>query len=143
MNKRIASVGLLTALGLVLAACGKDEPPAATPAAPAVSTAPAPASPTPPPPPPPPPVAPTASTASAGDVGIAECDDYLHKYEACLTGQVPEAARATLQQSLDATRDAWRQAAAVAQGSDALRNACVQARDSTRSSLQAYGCTDF
>lgn len=141
MNKRIVSVGLLAALGLGLAACGKDEQPAPTPAAPPAATAPAAA--TPAAPPPPPPVAPTGSTASAGEVGIAECDDYLNKYEACLNGKVPEAARAALQQSLEATRDAWRQAAGQAQGADALRNACVQAHESTRSSLQAYGCTDF
>lgn len=135
MNMRIVSVGLIAALGLGLAACGKDEKAAPAPAAPAPApaTAPAPAQ-TPPP---------VAATASAGDVGIAECDDYLRKYEACLSGQVPEMARATLQQSLDATRNAWRQAAGNAQSAEALRGACVQARESTRASLQAYGCTDF
>lgn len=140
MNNRIIPVGLLAVLGLGLAACGKDELSVPTPAAPAAVTAPAAATPV---APPPPPVAPTDSTASAGEVGIAECDDYLNKYEACLNGKVPEAARAALQQSLEATRDAWRQAAGNAHGADALRNACVQARESTRSSLQAYGCTDF
>ena len=133
MNNRIIPVGLLAVLGLGLAACGKDELSVPTATAPAAATPDA----------PPPPVAPTSSTASAGEVGIAECDDYLNKYEACLNGKVPEAARAALQQSLEATRDAWRQAAGNAHGADALRNACVQARESTRSSLQAYGCTDF
>lgn len=135
MNMRIVSVSLIAALGLGLAACGKDEQaaPASTPAPASAPAASAPAT-------TPPPVAPAAP---AGDVGIAECDDYLRKYEACLAGQVPEAARATLQQSLDATRNAWRQAAGNPQSVEALRRACVQARDSTRTSLQAYGCSDF
>ncbi len=138
MNMRIALIGLAGVVGLGLAACSKDEPPAAPPApATPAATAPPAGTPNPPAPQPAPPV------AAAGDVGIAECDDYLRKYEACLTANVPQEARATLQQSLDSTRNAWRQASANSQSAEALRSACVQARETTRVSLQAYGCTDF
>lgn len=139
MNMRIALIGMAGVVGLGLAACSRDEPAAPSPAAqPAPATAPAAAA--------PPATAPAPApepVAAAGDVGIAECDDYLRKYEACLTGHVPAEARDMLQQSLVATRNAWRQASANAQSAEALRNACVQARDTTRASLQAYGCTDF
>ena len=30
----------------------------------------------------------------ADKIGVAECDDFIDKYEACITGKVPEAARA-------------------------------------------------
>ena len=56
---------------------------------------------------------------------------------------MPEAARATLIQSLDQTRAAWRAAAATPAGKDGLANACKQMRDSARASMSAYGCTDF
>lgn len=139
MNKRILSVGLVAALGLALAACGKEETPAAAPAAPTTTAPAVPATPS----AAPPATAPAPVASSAEDVGIAECDDYLRKYEACLSGNVPDEARAALQQSLDATRTAWRQAAANNQSAEALRGACIQAHESTRASLQAYGCTSF
>lgn len=140
MRTTILAVSLLAALALT--ACKKEEPaattsePAPAPAAPA-TTAPAPAPAT----PAPTPTEPVAS--STGDIGVAECDDFLAKYEACLSDKVPEAARATLQQSLNATRDGWRQAAATPAGRDGLKTACEQARTAARPSLQTYGCTDF
>jgi len=55
----------------------------------------------------------TAGTTSSGDkIGVPECDDYIAKYEACISGKVPEAARAQYQASLKTMRDSWRQAAA-------------------------------
>jgi hypothetical protein len=30
-----------------------------------------------------------AAPAAAGDIGIPECDDFLKKYEACVTEHVP------------------------------------------------------
>ena len=37
---------------------------------------------------------PAATTASTGKIGVPECDDYLAKVDACVSGKVPEAARA-------------------------------------------------
>lgn len=81
--------------------------------------------------------------ADSAMIGVAECDDYLAKYEACLTGNVPEASRAAMQQSLDATRAGWRQALATPGGRDSLAAACTQMRETSRQTMQAYGCTDF
>ena len=117
---------------LALAACGKkeDAAPAASTPAPAAAQTPAPAS-----------TAPAATTTAA--IGVAECDDFLTKYEACLADKVPASARTALQQSLDATRAGWKQAVATPGGAEALKSACTQMRDTSRASLQAYGCTDF
>ena len=48
---------------------------------------------------------------SAQMTGIAACDDFLKKYEACATSKVPAAQRATLQGQFDQMRKAWSHAA--------------------------------
>lgn len=133
---------LLLPLALVaaLAACKKPDEP--TPPADTAATAEAPATPaTEPPAAEPAPVG--AAVPTADSIGIAECDDYLTRYEACVSDKVPVEARAALQQSLDATRGAWKASLGTPGAEEGLRQACVQARDSTRAAMQAYGCTDF
>jgi ABC-type oligopeptide transport system substrate-binding subunit len=83
----------------------------------------------------------TTTTAGSGDkIGVAECDDYLTKYEACLTTKVPEAARAQFNSALAQTRASWRQIAATAQGKAGLAQACKMAADQTKQSMKTYGC---
>jgi len=120
----------LFALCLVLAlgACQQQSAPTATPAASVPAAAPA---------------RTAAAPATADSVGVPECDDYLNKYQACVDSKVPEAARAALKQSLDQTRGAWRTALANPGAKEGLATACKQARDATRASMSAYGCTDF
>ncbi len=66
------------------------------------------------------------ATSTAGDIGIAECDDYLNKYQACVLTKAPASARATLKQSLDQTRTVWRTASATPGGKAGLAAACKQ-----------------
>jgi hypothetical protein len=115
---------------VLLAACNKGgdtstatTAPAATPAAPAAA-----------------PAAP-APVATADRVGIAACDDYLDKYQACVANKVPEAARATLVSSLDATRASWKNMASNTATAGSLEAACKQATDAAKQSMSAYGCT--
>lgn len=115
---------------LLLAACQQQSatPPAAS--APASARTPA--------------ATPAAAPAAVADsIGIAECDDYLNKYQACVEGKVPEAARGVMRQSLDQTRAAWRSALAAPGGRDGMAAACKQARDAAKTSMAAYGCTDL
>jgi len=83
-----------------------------------------------------------AAPATADSVGVPECDDYLNKYQACVDSKVPEAARAGMKQALDQTRGAWRAALATPGGKEGMA-ACKQARDAAKTSMSAYGCTDF
>src|ERR1044071_2256825 len=53
----------------------------------------------------------TTATSSGDKIGIPECDDYIAKYETCVRGKVPEAARAALESSLKTARDNWKKAA--------------------------------
>ncbi|MEJ7577762.1 MAG: hypothetical protein WKF74_12255 [Pyrinomonadaceae bacterium] len=83
----------------------------------------------------------TKTQNTGGDqIGVAECDDYLRKYESCLSDKIPEAARASLRSSLDATRASWRSAAATPEGRAGLAQACRTARDVARQTMSAYGC---
>jgi hypothetical protein len=127
---RIARSLIPFALLLALSACDKKPAaPTAQPAAPAPTAATPAASP------------PVVRTADA--VGVAECDDYLTKYEACINGKVPEAQRVTFKQTLDQTRAAWKSVAASAGGKEGLATACKQAHDGSKAAMAQYGCTDF
>lgn len=87
--------------------------------------------------------APAARPVAHENLGVPECDDYLDKYQACVTAKAPEAARSALVQSLNQTRNAWRSALTNPASKEALARACLQAHDTARPSLAAYGCTDF
>ena len=83
-----------------------------------------------------------ASTASAaGDIGVAECDDFLKKYEACVSGKVPAAAQATFKTSLDTWRSSWKQLAQTPQGKAGLETACKSALEQAKTSLASYNCS--
>jgi len=79
----------------------------------------------------------------SSSVGVAECDDYLSKYQACVAARVPESARAAFTHTLDQTRVAWRRASDSPGGKEGLSAACKQAREASKVSLRFYGCTDF
>ncbi len=80
--------------------------------------------------------------ASGGDsIGIPECDNYMKRYRECIESKVPEAARATVRQSLDQATSAWKQAAATPAARSGLAQACQQATDAAKTAMQAYGCS--
>ena len=84
----------------------------------------------------------SGTTASAGEkVGVAECDDFLAKYEACVSGKVPAAAQATFKTSLETWRSSWKKLAETPQGKAGLATACKAAADQAKASLGTYGCS--
>ena len=85
---------------------------------------------------------PAATVAAAGDkIGVAECDDYLAKVDACVSGKVPEAARAQFRAGIDQTRASWRTLAANPQTRGSLAAACKTAAEQAAATYKAYGCT--
>ena len=84
---------------------------------------------------------PASTTASGGDIGVAECDDFLKKYEACVSGKVPAAAQATFKTSLDTWRSSWKQLANTPHGKAGLATACKSALDQAKTSLASYNCS--
>ncbi|HEY7410144.1 MAG TPA: hypothetical protein VII13_05355 [Vicinamibacteria bacterium] len=82
-----------------------------------------------------------APAAAAGEFGVAECDDYVNKYIACIDSKVPEASRTMVRQQLDLTRSQWKQAPATPEGKAAMAAGCKAATDAARTAMAAYGCT--
>ena len=83
----------------------------------------------------------SGTTSSSGDkIGVAECDDYIAKYESCLRDKVPAATRAQMENSFKQARDAWKKAAETPQGKASLAAACKQASDAAAAGMKAYGC---
>jgi hypothetical protein len=83
----------------------------------------------------------TASTTSGEKIGIAECDQFIAAYEACVTSKVPAEARAQYNTALNQWRSSWRQLAANPQTKGTLGTACKQAIEQARTSMKTYGCT--
>jgi len=82
-------------------------------------------------------------TAPAGDsIGVAECDDYIKKYEACLTKVAAKApsAEAPMKQAFQTARSGWKAAATTPAGKASLASACKQAMDTAKSTMTAYAC---
>ena len=82
------------------------------------------------------------TTASADKIGVPECDNYIEKYEACITGKVPEAARQQMKNSCDLTRKSWKDLAANPQTKSSLASACKQSQEAAKQAMTAYQC-DF
>jgi hypothetical protein len=79
-------------------------------------------------------------TARADSVGVPECDEYIKKYEACLTtiaAKAPQVAPG-LKTGLEAQRNGFKQAASTPQGKATLATACTQAMDATKKSTAQW-----
>ena len=84
---------------------------------------------------------PASTTSAAGDIGVAECDDFLKKYEACVSGKVPANMQATFKSSMEQWRTSWKQLAANPSTKGTLAAACKSSMDSAKTSLASYNCT--
>lgn len=140
---KLNTLFLAAAITLALAACNKpaDKPADAAPAADAAAPAATPATDAAAPAATPADAAAPAATPAAASVGVAECDDYLNKVNACLSEKVPEAQRAALQAGFDQSRSAWTQAASAPGGKEAMATACKTALEQAKAQFAAYGCT--
>lgn len=125
--KAISTLGLLSLSAALAIGCGAPEPAKTAPASTAAAQAPAPAAP--------------AAATTASEFGVPECDDYLTKYLTCIDTKVPEAARASVRQSVELTKAAWKQAASTPEGKAGLAMGCKQATEAARTAMTAYGCT--
>ncbi len=81
------------------------------------------------------------ATAHAQSTGIAACDDFLTKYDACVVSKVPEAQRAMYKTQIDQTRKVWIDLAKNPSAKTTMEATCKQTLDATKASLTAYGCS--
>lgn len=77
----------------------------------------------------------------SSSVGIKECDDYLAKVTACVSKNVPEAQRATFNQSVDASKKSWQELAKNEATKASLTEACKQALTIAKETFKAYNCS--
>ena len=78
----------------------------------------------------------------AQTTGIAACDDFLMKYEACLASRVPADHRTNFLRELDKKRKDWSDTAKIPNLKAALEDACKDSAKRIGSLLSAYfGCT--
>lgn len=74
-----------------------------------------------------------AKSGGGDSIGVAECDDYLKKMEACLS-KVPAEGKPAMEQAMKANKDAWKQAADQGGAAkDALKTGCKTALDALAS----------
>jgi hypothetical protein len=78
---------------------------------------------------------------SAQTTGVAACDDFLKKYEACVTSKVPAAQKTVFKGQLDQMRKAWSDAAKVPGAKATLEGTCKQSADQMKASMSAFGCS--
>jgi hypothetical protein len=63
-------------------------------------------------------------TAAAGEsVGVAECDEYITKMEACM-GKMPAEAKAVQEAAFKQARDGFKTGASTPEGKAALKTSC-------------------
>jgi hypothetical protein len=72
---------------------------------------------------------------------VPECDEYIANYESCVSGKVPEVARAQFKTSLEQLRSSWRKLAENPQTKGSLAAACKMSADQARTAMKAYNCT--
>jgi len=84
----------------------------------------------------------TSTTASSDNkIGVPECDDFIAKYESCVSNKVPEMARAQYKTAIDQWRASWKKLADNPQTKGSLAAACKQAADQQTAALKSFGCT--
>jgi hypothetical protein len=69
-----------------------------------------------------------AAAPSGGEIGVAECDEYVTKMRACLE-KMPAEAKAATQQGFEQSITAWKQAASNEAAKAGLATGCKSALD--------------
>lgn len=82
----------------------------------------------------------TAST-SGDNIGVPECDDFMTKYDACVSNKVPEMVRAQYKDAIARWRTEWRRMANDPATRGQLAAACKQAAEQQAAALKSFGCT--
>ncbi|HKP36231.1 MAG TPA: hypothetical protein VJT71_05190 [Pyrinomonadaceae bacterium] len=84
----------------------------------------------------------TTTASSTGDkIGVPECDDFIAKYDECVSNKVPEMARAQYKSAIQQWKTSWKQLAENPQTKGTLASACKQAAEQQNAALKSFGCT--
>ena len=80
------------------------------------------------------------SLAAAQEIGIPACDDFIAKYEACVSGKIPAASQVEFTNALAQWRTQWKQLAADPNNNMILTGICNQMQQQSKASFTPYGC---
>jgi hypothetical protein len=83
---------------------------------------------------------PAEPAATAGEVGVAECDEYIAKMTECAGKMSPESS-GPMKESMETMKNAWKDASSTPEGKQALASGCKQALDAAKSAYASMGCT--
>jgi len=84
----------------------------------------------------------TTTASTSGDkIGVPECDDFIAKYDECVSNKVPEMARAQYKSAIQQWKTSWKQLAENPQTKGTLAAACKQAAEQQNAALKSFGCT--
>ena len=85
----------------------------------------------------------TTTTATTADekIGVPECDDFIAKYDACVSSKVPEMARAQYKNTIAEWRKQWKKQTENPTTKAGLAAACKQAAEQQTAALKALGCS--
>ena len=79
--------------------------------------------------------------AHADSIGIAACDDFIVKYDACVSGKVPAAHQAAFKTQIEQLKKTWTELAKDSSTKPSLEMACKQSAEQMKTGLQSYGCS--
>jgi len=80
-----------------------------------------------------------ATTSSSEKIGIPECDDFIAKYNACISDHVPAAKKAQYKENIDAFARTWKQLMANAD-KNTVAAACKRHSEMARENMKSFGC---
>jgi hypothetical protein len=83
----------------------------------------------------------TAASSSSDKIGVPECDDFIAKYDECVSNKVPEMARAQYKSAIEQWRASWKKLAENPQTKGTLASACKQAAEQQNAALKSFGCS--
>jgi hypothetical protein len=72
-------------------------------------------------------------------IGVAECDEYLAKYEAC-ANKVPEPGRGAMLSSIKQLKNSWITIAVNPETRTNLAAECKKSQEETKQNLSTYAC---
>ncbi len=81
-----------------------------------------------------------ANTGAVDPIGVPECDDYVQKYESCLTDKMPAQDQEIYRVRMSSQRRAWEQMTADPTAHDTLVQQCKDATASAAQEFAKYGC---
>jgi hypothetical protein len=81
----------------------------------------------------------SSAATSAEKIGVAECDEFIAKYQTCITDHIPEAQKTQYRENIDAWQKSWRQLANQT-AKETLAMTCKRHILQAREGMKSFGC---